>query len=129
MWAGIASFFVSMFSSTKLQDTAIDGLRKVGGLDEMTQREKADYILKYIETSKHQSPVRRLIAFALTALYSLVVLFWLVSVGVGYLVPYLPAQELSGALRMFMESVIVQPFNIILSFYFVTQLATKFGGK
>ena len=129
MWAGIASFFVSMFSSTKLQDTAIDGLRKVGGLDEMTQREKADYILKYIEASKYQSPVRRLIAFTLTALYSLVILLWLGSVGLGYLGDYLPAQELSGALRMFMESVIVQPFNIILSFYFVTQIATKFGGK
>lgn len=129
MWAGIASFFVSMFSSTKLQDTAIDGLRKVGGLDEMTQREKSEYILKYIEASKHQSPVRRLIAFTLTALYSLVVMLWLGAVGLGYLGDYLPAMELSGALRVFMESVIVQPFNIILSFYFVTQLATKFGGK
>lgn len=129
MWAGIAGFFVSMFGSTKLQDTAIDGLRKVGGLDEMTQREKSEYILKYIEISKYQSPVRRLVAFTLTALYSLVVLFWLASSGVGYLADYLPALELSGALRGFMESVLVQPFNIILSFYFVTQIATKFGGK
>lgn len=125
----LTSFFSGMFSSNRMQDVAIDGLRKIGGLDDMNPREKSEYILSYMNATKHQSPVRRLIALTLTALYSLVVAFWLVSSGVGYLVPYVPAQELSGALKMFMESVLVQPFNIILAFYFVTQMATKFGGK
>lgn len=127
MFSGLAAFFVSMFSSSKLQDTAIDGLRKVGGLDDMNQREKADYILKYIEVSKHQSPIRRLIAFTLTALYSLVVVSYLGAVGLGYLGGYLPAMELSGALKLFLESVVVQPFNLVLSFYFVTHIASKFN--
>ena len=127
MFSGLAAFFVSMFSSSKLQDTAIDGLRKVGGLDDMNQREKAEYILKYIEVSKHQSPIRRLIAFTLTSLYALVILMWLTTVVVGYVFDVPMSLELSGAVKMFMEDVIVQPFNIILSFYFVTQIATKFG--
>lgn len=124
---GILGWVASIFASSKVQDLAIDGIRQIGGLNEMTPKEKADYVLKYIEVTKHQSPMRRMIAFTLTLLYSLVVLLWLGSAGVGYFWGYLPAMEFSGAVRMFMMDIVVQPFNIILSFYFVTQIAGKFG--
>lgn len=124
---GIMGWVASLFASSKMQDLAIEGIKKIGGLNEMTAQEQADYIIKYIEVTKHQSPMRRLIALTLTLLYSLVVLLWLGSAGVGYLWGYLPAMELAGAVRMFMTDIVVQPFNIILSFYFVTQIAGKFG--
>lgn len=124
---GIMGWIASIFASAKVQDLAIEGIKKIGGLNEMTAQEQADYIIKYIEVTKHQSPMRRLIAFTLTLLYSLVVVLWLGSAGVGYLWGYLPAMELAGAVRMFMMDIVVQPFNIILSFYFVTQIAGKFG--
>lgn len=126
---GIAGWIAGLFASSNVQDLAIDGLRQVSGLNEMTAKEKADYVLKYIETTKHQSPIRRLIAFLLTVLYVSVVIVWLVSAGFGYLLPNTASLEFAGAVRMFMADVIVQPFNIILAFYFVTQMATKFGGK
>lgn len=129
MFTGLATFLASLFASNKVQDLAIDGIKKLGGLNEMTDKEKSEYVLRYMELTKTQSPVRRLIAFTLTALYSLVVVLWLLSAGVGYLVPYLPAQELSGAFKMFFESVIVQPFNIILAFYFAVGALDKFGKK
>lgn len=125
MWAALAG----LFASSKVQDLAIDGLRQIGGLNEMTAKEKADYLIKLQEVTKHQSPIRRLIAFMLTALYALIIVTWLIAAGVGYYFGITPSLEFAGAVKIFMESVIVQPFNIILAFYFVTQVATKFGGK
>lgn len=129
MLSALGAFFTGLFSSGKMQDVAIDGLRKIGGLDEMNPREKSEYILQYMAATKHQSPIRRMIAFLLTVLYACVIIVWIVSAGFGYLLPYTPALEFAGAVKMFMGDIIVQPFNIILSFYFVTQLATKFGSK
>lgn len=124
---GIVGWVASIFASSKVQDLAIDGLRQVSGLNDMTAKEQTEYIIKYIEVTKHQSPMRRLIAFTLTLLYALVIVLWLGSSLVGYYWGYVPALEFSGAIKMFMSDVIVQPFNIILSFYFVTQIAGKFG--
>lgn len=129
MMTGVASFFAGLFSSTKMQDTAIDAVRKLGGLDEMSAKEKSQFLLDYMQQTKHQSPVRRLIALSLTVAYSTILLVWILAAGVGYLWTYTPAIEYAGAVKMFMESTLVQPFNIILSFYFVTQIAQKFGGK
>lgn len=127
MFAGLTAFFAGLFSSSKAQDTAIDAVRKLGGLDDMNSKEKAQFLLDYMAATKHQSPVRRLIALALTALYSLVAGLWLVYSGVGYLFNYLPAMELAGATRVFLENVVTQPFNILLSFYFVTNIAQRMG--
>lgn len=127
MFAGIATFMAGLFSSSKAQDTAIDAVRKLGGLDDMNSKEKAQFLLDYMAATKHQSPVRRLIAMALTALYSLIALLWLTYSGIGYLMEYQPAMELAGATKMFLESVVVQPFNILLSFYFVTNIAQRMG--
>ncbi len=127
MLTGIATFFAGLFSSTKMQDTAIDAVRKLGGLDEMSAKEKSQFLLDYMQQTKHQSPVRRFIALSLTVMYSLVIALWLVYSGVGYLMDYLPAMELAGATRVFMEGVLLQPFNILLSFYFVTNIASRIG--
>lgn len=120
-------WLVGLFASSKIQDLAIDGIKKMSGLNEMTPQEKAEYVLKYIEVTKTQSPMRRLIAFTLTMLYATVILLWLGAAIFGYIGEVPAALELAGAIKMFMGDVIVQPFNIILSFYFVTQIAGKFG--
>lgn len=127
MFAGIASFFAGLFSSTKMQDTAIDAVRKLGGLDEMTQKEQAQFVLDFVDRTKHQSPVRRLIALMLTLVYGLLILVWIVAAGLGYYTDSIASLEYAGAVKMYMESVLVQPFNIILSFYFVMNLASKLG--
>ena len=122
MWAGLASFFAGMFSTARMQDTAIDAVRKLGGLDEMSQKEKAQFLLDYVNATRHQSVVRRFIAVLLTLVYVCIITVWVVSAGLGYH-GYLPALEFAGAVRQFMESVILTPFNLVLSFYFVTQIA------
>jgi len=129
MLLGITTFLAGLFSSTKMQDTAIDAVRKLGGLDDLNHKEKAQFLLDYMRETKHQSPVRRLIALLLTFAYVSVIIVWLVSAGSGYLLNYVPAMEYAGAVKLFMESTLTQPFNIILSFYFVMNIASKLGGK
>ena len=122
---GIIAMLTSAFASHKVQDLAIEGMRKMGGLDEMNSKEKAQYVLDYMQATKHQSPIRRLIAFMLTFIYASIIVVWLVSAGFGYLANFMPALEFAGQVKVFMSDVIVQPFNIILAFYFVTQIAGK----
>jgi len=125
MFTGLATFLAGLFSSTKMQDTAIDAVRKLGGLDEMSAKEKGEFILQYMDRTKHQSEVRRFIALVLVILYGCIALVWLLAGGVGYLANYMPALEYAGAVKMFLADVVVQPFNIILSFYFVMNIAGK----
>lgn len=124
---GIFGWIATLFTSNKVQDLAVDAVREVSGLNEMSGRERADYVLKYIESTKHQSPMRRLIAFVLTLLYAGVVLTWLVSAGIGYYFGAVESLEFAGAVKVFMTDAVVQPFNVILSFYFVAQMASRFG--
>ena len=128
MITGIASFFAGLFSSSRMQDTAIDALRKVGGLDAATAQEQMDFVLKYVEATKHQSVVRRFIALLLVGLYSFIILAWVVFAGVGYLADYTPALEYAGALKMLTVDTLTQPFNIILSFYFVMNAVQRLKG-
>jgi len=127
MWAGLASFLAGMFSSTKMQDTAVDAVRKIGGLDEMSSKEKAQFILDYMAATKYQSPMRRLIALLLTVVHVGCISIWIVSSSIGYYGESTAALEHAGAVKMFLEGVLLTPFNLVLSFYFVTNIVGKVG--
>jgi len=127
MWAGLATFFAGMFSSSKMQETAVDAVRKIGGLDEMSSKEKAQFLLDYMAATKHQSPMRRLIALLLVVVYVGAICVWMISSGIGYYGESTAALEHAGAVRMFMENVLLTPFNLVLSFYFVMNIAGKVG--
>jgi len=127
MWTALAGFFGGLFSSTKMQDTAIDAVRKLGNLDEMSMQEKSDFLLQYMNATKHQSPVRRLIALVLSALFGLLIVTWLVAAGFGYYFNIVASLEFAGAVKMFLTDVVQTPFSIILSFYFVLNIAQKAG--
>jgi len=127
MLTALAGFFGGLFSSTKMQDTAIDAVRKLGNLDEMSMQEKSDFLLQYMNATKHQSPVRRLIALVLSVLFGLLIVTWLVAAGVGYYFDIVASLEFAGAVKMFLVDVVQTPFSIILSFYFVLNIAQKAG--
>lgn len=123
----LGSFIGGMFSSSKMQDVAIDGIKKLGGLDKMDDKEKADYLLKFMEATKHQSPMRRFIAFTLTIVYGLFVLSWLVAMGIGYGFDADAAVQFAAANREYFSDVLATPFSLVLSFYFLTHIAQKAG--
>lgn len=135
--SGIASFFGGMFSSSKMQDVAIDGIRKLGGLDEMTAKERADFLLAYMQQTKHQSPMRRFIAFAFVLGFVLFTGAWLITtilfrvgMGLGWS-PALMGQldMLSDDIFAMTKEILLNPVNIIVGFYFVTDIAKRFGSK
>lgn len=135
MLSAIASFIGGMFSSNKLQDTAIDGIRKLGGLDDMTSKEKADYLLAYIDKTQHQSPMRRVIAFAFVIGFMLFTGSWLICtvlfrIGMGFgWSPALMGQldMLSDDIFAMTKEILLNPVNIIVGFYFVTDIAKRFN--
>lgn len=133
MIGAIGSFIGGMFSSSKLQDTAIDGIRKLGGLDEMNDKEKADFLLKYLQTTKHQSPMRRFIAFSFviglmlfTGTWLIVTILFRVGMGLGW-APALNGQLdlLADDIFLMCETILLQPVNLIIGFYFVTDIASR----
>lgn len=123
----IGSFLGGMFSSSKLQNTAIDGIRKMGGLDEMDAEAKAKFLLDYMAATKHQSPMRRFIALTMTIIYGLFVLSWIAAMGIGYAFDADAAVQFAVANREYFSDVLATPFSLVLSFYFLTNIAQKAG--
>lgn len=132
MWGAVAGFFGSLFSSSKLTDTAVDGIRKLGGLDEMSGKEKAQFLLDYINTTKHQSPSRRFIAIAMLIGLATFTGSWLIMRIVAACVSYFGGDSTTLIIACddiyeMSKEVLLQPMNIIIGFYFVTDIAKRFG--
>ena len=130
MWSAIAGFMGSLFSSSKLADTAVDGIRKLGGLDEMNGEQKAKFLLDYIEATKHQSPSRRFIAISMVAGLMFFTGTWLILRVIASAVAYCGgdnAHILMACTDIFNMAgeVLMQPMNIIIGFYFVTDIASR----
>ena len=124
---GIATFLGGLFSSSKIQDTAIDAVRKLGGLDDMNGKDKAQFLLDYMDKTKHQSETRRFIAIVLVGLYGLLCLAWLAGSVAGYAFGFAGGVEFAKQVIEFMAEIILTPFNLIMSFYFVINMVAKLG--
>lgn len=117
----------ALLGATKVADTAVDFVRKLGGLDELTDKEKLDAALAYLAATKHQSPTRRFIALAFVIGFMLFTFGWLVSTVAFRLCAGLDcAPALSGQLDLLsddilgmLKEVILQPVNLVIGFYFV----------
>ena len=129
MFSSIAAFLGGLFNSSKLTDTAIDAMRKMGGLDEMQDKEKAAFLLSYIDKTKHQSEARRFIALVVVGLWAIVLMLWLITSGVGTILELSNVMLYAADLKLLMKEQVKDPFTIILSFYFVINIVQKVGGR
>jgi len=127
MFAGIAGFFGSLFNSSKLTDTAIDAMRKMGGLNEMQDKEKAAFILSYIEKTKHQSETRRFIALLVVGIWAIILMLWVIMSGVGTILELSNVMLYAADLKLVIKDQVKDPFTIILSFYFIVNIVQKVG--
>jgi hypothetical protein len=114
----ILSILSGLFSSSKVTDTAIDVVRKITNVDEMSDKEKAQFVLDYMSATKHQSPMRRLIAAVTVFGWALLILSWLVFSGIGWMMDIDGAVNFAGSIYSFFKDVIAMPYSLILSFYF-----------
>ena len=105
--AGIKSFF----GYSGVIDTAMKAVNKLGGLDDINQKERVEAFLAVLDKTKHQSPARRVISFMVAFTWVVLVVAWLVMVLMG---DSLAAEEI----KTFMSEVVKEPFNYIIGFYF-----------
>lgn len=112
-------------------ESIIDGAKK--GLDKAfyTDEEKADadkglldWTLQYMKATMPQAVTRRVIAFGVIMIWALLILTLVIA---GYF------DRGEGSYSMFVfevfKEVVLQPFNIILGFYFLTQTVRALTSK
>lgn len=105
----------ALFSTSKAGDAAVDIVRKISGTDGMTEKEKAAFIIKYLETTQHQSLPRRIVALVITALYAIIVISWVIAVWLSF-------DEAAEKFKDFLLEVLNNPFTLILTFYFTINI-------
>lgn len=114
----------TVFGFSGVSDTALKIVDKIAGTD-WTAKEKAQYVLDYQEATKHQSPARRFIAMCVCFVWIVLILTWLTASIIGrfaYDEVLNPGTVLAADVSAFMDLNITNPFNIILAFYFTTQI-------
>ncbi len=115
----------AIFGSKKNTETIVDGA--VSGLDKMffTKEERAEashklseWYLKYLAATQPQNLARRLIALAIVWLWWLLVFLGVAVRGVEV---WLNLQaEFSEFIFKVLVEVVMQPFSIVVGFYFLT---------
>lgn len=120
---GFLAKIAGMFSTEKAADTALNLIERLGS-SSLTDKEKLDYALRWVEATKHQSIPRRVIAFV-------VVFFWLLCGLCVVALVLLDDMNKARLIRDFMAYVIMQPANLVIGFYFALGLVKghSSGGK
>ena len=114
IWAGIKS----VFGFEGVGESALKIVDKLAGTD-FTAKEKADYILKYMETTKHQSPTRRILAVLFMSEQIMLVTVWLLSTAANRLLEHAGAGLLAADVNAFLQSNVNISLGLIISFYFI----------
>lgn len=126
MWAKIVGFVAGVFGGGGGASAAVRVAEKIAekaaGVD-WTPVQQADFILKYQEVTKYQSPMRRIIATAFTLEWLVLVNVWLVATIIGRATtdPDLMGRMvgLASDISAFMGSNINLTMSGIIGFYFL----------
>ena len=134
---GIMAGLNKLLGLDPVVETGMKIIDKLAGTD-FTAKEKAQWVLDYQAGTKHQSLPRRVIALSVAFIWLLCALLWLVSTiwlnfaGAGGLesgdiVPAsaMAAVGIQGDIERFVAEQLDKPFNLILSFYFLTQIVKR----
>lgn len=142
MLAKIGSAILGLFSTSKAADTAVRILGKVAGVDGLTAKEKADWVINYLQNTKHQSAVRRALAllvvfgmmwygalYSVSAVFESFYVFWATS---GETLAEVTASQNLAEIRvkplvslqndlLLMVKEQKEPMMLVLGFYFLAQ--------
>lgn len=117
---GILAGLKALFGIAGVTETALRVVDRIAGTD-WTADQKADWILKYQEATKHQSPMRRVIAFCICLVWIVLCFGWLAATIVGrflYDEVLNPGTTLAADISAFMDLNINEGFALLLAFYF-----------
>ena len=118
----------AIFGSSKNTETVVDGAVK--GLDKMffTQEERSEanqklseWYLKYLSATQPQNIARRFIAVVITLLWAFLIVAGIVIRWWSY--------EASDYVSAVLTDVVMQPFSIVIGFYFLTHAMRAYKGE
>lgn len=124
----ITSFLGGLLSSSRASDTAIDYLRKAGSLDEMNAKERAQWLLDYMQATKHQSPMRRVLTMLVAFMWAFLIIAWSVLCFVGNIFAVDGAITTAG-LYFSMIKEVSPYFAGVMAFYFTSQIINSAKSK
>lgn len=122
MWSVIKS----VFGFQGVGDTALKIVERITGTDDSPQQ-KRQFLLDWAAATKHQSPMRRIIAVAITFMWLMLGAAWFVSSAIGrfyYDSALNPGTVFAADISAFMSLNINEYFALIVAFYFVMQITT-----
>lgn len=115
---GILSGIKSILGFSGVGETAIKIIEKLSGTD-YTDKEKAQFVLDYMDKTKHQSPTRRILAIAYVSEQIMLVTVWVVSKAAHRLMDFTGAGLLADDVNLFLQSNVNINMGIIIGFYFL----------
>lgn len=116
-----------LFGSADTVKTVIDGV--YNGIDKtfFTDEEKAEFgqkrnewLLQYMTATQPQNVARRVIAFIVVGTWAMVITILVVALVVE--TAFTLTSTMSDELYKLLKDIILQPFNIVLGFYFLTHV-------
>lgn len=113
----MVNFIKGLFAFDSVVNTATKIVDKIAGTD-WTSKERAEFILSYQEKTKHQSPARRFIALAVTAVWFLIIVVMVLSYVIGNVIGSPEILMIGKDMKSIMSELIKEPFNYVIAFYF-----------
>ncbi len=110
-------FIKSILGIDAVVSSATKIIDKIAGTD-WTAKEKADWILQYQEATKHQSPARRFIAMLVAFVWFVVVAVMVLAYLIGNSISSPEILMIAKDMKSVMKDLILEPFNLIVMFYF-----------
>lgn len=117
---GILTAIKSVFGFEGVANTALKIVDKISGTD-WTPQQRADFILKHAEATRHQSPMRRIIAATFMLEQFVLAMSWLGFMIYGRIGMSSQALLVSHDIKSFLTSDINLTISGIIAFYFLTQ--------
>lgn len=114
MWGKLAS----IFGFSGVGETAIKIVEKISGTD-YTDKEKAQFVLDYMDKTKHQSPTRRILAILFMSEQFMLCTVWVFSSAWHRLLGFEGAGLLANDVTVFLQSNVNVSLGLIISFYFI----------
>lgn len=128
MIKAIISFLSNILSTKKAAETTIEIARKITGLEHLTEDQKSNFLIKYMESTKYQSPVRRLLAIGAFTVWAWFLFWWFVYVSIGNIFDVTGAITAAGLLFAMIKE--ISPYiGGLWVFYFAVSTITAKGAK
>lgn len=122
-------FIKGLFGADKVIDSGLRIIEHLTGADDMTGKEKASFIIQWQKATAHQSQSRRFMAICVMLVWITLIASWLI---VSALNAWLSTDELrmfANNIKMLMGDLVIEPFNLVIAFYFVIHGVTQFAKK